>query len=78
MATKPRNMHIDTSACTVVCYPLQLVDYLKHRGRQKVPFGSNYSMLTLAKVLAIIYSMGLDETARFCFLERSARRVYEL
>ena len=38
VATKHRNVYIDTSAYTVDRYPPQLVDYLKHHGSQKVLF----------------------------------------
>ena len=78
MATKHRNVYIDTSACTVDRYPSQLVDYFKHHGSQKVLFGSNYPMITPAKALAGLDSLGLDETTRSYFLEDNARRVYGL
>ena len=78
VATKHRNVYIDTSAYTVDRYPPQLVDYLKHHGSQKVLFGSNYPMITPAKALASIDSLGLDETTRSHFLEDNARRVYGL
>ena len=78
MATKHRNVYIDTSAYTVDRYPPQLVDYLKHHGSQKVLFGSNDPMTTPAKALAGLDSLGLDETIRSYFLEDNARRVYGL
>ena len=78
MATKHRNVYIDTSAYNVDRYPPQLVDYLKHHGSQKVLFGSNYPMIPQAKALASLDSLGLDERARSCFLEDNARRVYGL
>ena len=78
VATKHRNVYIDTSAYTVDRYPPQLVDYLKHHGSQKVLFGSNYPMITPAKALAGLDSLGLDETTRSYFLEDNARRVYGL
>ena len=78
VATKHRNVYIDTSAYTVDRYPPQLVDYLKHHGSQKVLFGSNYPMITPAKALAGLDSLGLDDTVRRCFLEDNARRVYGL
>ena len=76
VATKHRNVYIDTSSYTVDRYPPQLVVYLKHHGSQKVLFNSNYPMITLAKVLASLAWLGLDETARSWCLEDSARRVY--
>ena len=78
VGTKHRDVHIDTSAYTVDRYPPQLVDYLKHHGSQKVLFGSNYPMITPAKALAGLDSLGLDETTRSYFLEDNARRVYGL
>ena len=78
VGTKHRDVYIDTSAYTVDRYPPQLVDYLKHHGSQKVLFGSNYPMITPAKALAGLDSLGLDETTRSYFLEDHARRVYGL
>ena len=48
VATKPRNVYIDTSAYTVDRHLRELVDYLEHRGGQKVLFGSNHPMITPA------------------------------
>ena len=78
VATKHRDVYIDTSASTVARYPPQLLGYLKHHGSQKVLFGSNYPMITPAKALAGLDSLGLDETTRSYFLEDNARRVYGL
>ena len=41
VATKHVNVYIDTSAWTVKRYPLQLVQYLRTNGGEKVLFGSN-------------------------------------
>ena len=78
VATKHRNVYIDTSAYTVERYPPQLLGYLKHHGSQKVLFGTNYPMITPAKALASLDSLSLDETAQSCFREDNARRVCRL
>ena len=78
MATKHCNVYVDTSAYTEDRYPPQLVGYLKHHGSQKVLFGSNYPMIMLAKALASLDLLGLEETVRSHFLEDNARRIYVL
>ena len=57
VATKHRNVYIDTSAYTVRRYPPALVAYLKAHGRDKVMFGSNWPMIAPARALE-----GLGET----------------
>ena len=78
VATKHENVFIDTSAYTAKRYPPQLVDYLKHHGRRKVLFGSNFPMITPGAALADIDSLGLDEEVRGLFLADNAARVYGL
>ena len=78
VATKRRNVYVDSSAYTLDCVPPQLMGYLKHHGSRKVLFVSNYPMIAPARALASLDSLGLDETVRSCFLEDNARRLYGL
>ena len=78
VATKHPNVFIDTSAYTADRYPLQLVEFMRHHGSQKVLFGSNYPMITPAKALAGLDALGLDDTVRQRFLEDNAKRVFGL
>ena len=78
VATKHFNVYIDALEYTVDRYPPRLVDYLEHHSSQKVLFGGNYPMITPEKAVASVDSLGLGETARSCFLEDNARRVYGL
>lgn len=78
VATKHKNVFIDTSGYTVKRYPPQLVAYLKSNGRTKVLFGSNYPMITPTKALAELANLGLDADTRDLFLAGNARRVYGL
>lgn len=78
VATKHDNVYIDTSAYTVRRYPAALVEFLREHGRHKVMFGSNYPMLTPAKALDGLDSLGLDAQARELFLAGNARRVFQL
>lgn len=55
-----------------------LVDYLKHHGRKKVLFGSNYPMITPAKALAGIDALALPPEVQADFLDGNARRVFNL
>ncbi len=76
LATKYRNMYIDTSAYKPSAYPLSLVEFMKGRGRKKVLFGSNFPMLTPAACLGEVDALGLSAEARALFLEGNARRVF--
>jgi predicted TIM-barrel fold metal-dependent hydrolase len=78
VADKHANVHIDTSAYTARRYPAELVEYMKGRGRHKVLFGSNYPMITPARALEHLDSLGLDAPTRDAFLSANARRVFKL
>jgi predicted TIM-barrel fold metal-dependent hydrolase len=78
LATKHENIFIDTSAYTAKRYPLALVEYLRSHGRTKVLFGTNYPMITPAKALADLETLGLDEQTKALFLGENARRIFKL
>ena len=78
VTTKHRNVYVDSSAYTLDRVPPQLMGYLEHHGSRKVLFVSNSPMITPARALASLDSLGLDETTRSYFLEDNARRVYGL
>ena len=78
VATKHEHVYIDTSAYTVNRYPPVLVDFMKHHGRHKVLFGSNYPMITPGKALAGLETLGLDDTVSELFLAGNAQRVFGL
>jgi hypothetical protein len=78
VATKHRNVFIDTSAYTVRRYPPALVAYLKAHGRDKVMFGSNWPMIPPARALEGLDQLGLDEKTRAAFLSGNAARVFRL
>ena len=78
VATKHRNVYIDTSAYTVRRYPPALVAYLKAHGREKVMFGSNWPMIAPKKALEGLDELGLDEKTRAAFLSGNAARVFRL
>jgi len=78
VATKHLKVYIDTSAYTVKRYPTALVEFLRHHGRTKVLFGTNYPMITPAKALEGLDTLGLDEETKQLFLAENARRVFKL
>ncbi len=78
VATKHERVYLDTSAYTVGRYPPALVDYLRHHGRDKVLFGSNYPMLTPARALTGLDALGLPADIADRFLAGNARRVFRL
>ncbi len=78
VATKHERVFIDTSAYTVRRYPLQLVDYMKNRGREKVLFGTNYPMILPERALVGLEDLALPEDVAALFLAGNARRVFDL
>ncbi len=78
VATKHRNVFIDTSAYTARRYPSQLVQYMNANGREKVLFGTNYPMITPEKALQGLDALGMDPEAQELFLHRNAQRVFSV
>ncbi|MCA9298782.1 MAG: amidohydrolase, partial [Phycisphaerales bacterium] len=78
VATKHENVYIDTSAYTVRRYPAQLVEYMKHNGRAKVLFGTNFPMIPHAKALSGLGALELGDDIERLFLAENARRVFAL
>jgi uncharacterized protein len=78
LARKYPNVHIDTSAYTARRYPPELVCYLRHDGRRKVMFGTNWPMIAPEKALDGIDDLELDPEACNRFLGANARAVFGL
>lgn len=78
VATKHEHVYIDTSAYTVCRYPSALVDFMRHHGRRKVLFGTNYPMITPAKALDGLDKLGLDPEVSALFLGGNAEPVFSL
>jgi len=51
---------------------------MRHHGRSKVLFGTNYPMITADKALEGLDALGLDEEAKTLFLAGNAQRVFDL
>jgi predicted TIM-barrel fold metal-dependent hydrolase len=78
VATKHRNVFIDTSAYTARRFPRELVDYMRANGKKKVMFGTNYPMITPSRCLEGLDGLELDNERRELFLFRNAERVFNL
>lgn len=78
VATKHPNVFIDTSAYACHRIPTELVDYLKHHGRHKVMFGTNYPMITPKDCLARLDELDLSADVRTAYLSGNATRVFGL
>ena len=78
MATKYKNVYIDTSAYTPERFPESLVRFIKGPGRRKVMFGSNWPMIPPKKCLDQLEALGLDNDTRTAFLYGNAMRVFGL
>jgi len=72
------NFYVDTSAWALHRLPVELVQYMKGRGLSRVLFGSNFPMLQPGACLARLDALGLDDTAKACFLHDNAVKVYNL
>jgi predicted TIM-barrel fold metal-dependent hydrolase len=75
---KHPNVYIDTSAYTAARYPLELVDYMKGRGRTRVLFGSNYPMIMPGKALEALGSLYLEPGTTDLFLHENAERIFKI
>jgi len=78
LATKYKNVYIDTSAYTANRYPAELVAYLRAHGRKKVLFGSNHPAWPAAQCLQDLERHGLDGRTLSAFLHGNAERVFNL
>lgn len=78
LATKYPNVYIDTSAHKARRYPSELVEYLRHHGRRKVLFGSNYPAWPAKDCLEDFDTLNLDEATARLFLYENAVRVFKL
>jgi predicted TIM-barrel fold metal-dependent hydrolase len=78
VATKHPNVFIDTSAYIAKRYPVELADYLKKNGREKILFGTNYPMVTAARCLEGLNDLELADEVKELFLFRNAKRIFNL
>ena len=78
VCTKHVNVYVDTSAYTAKRYPKELVEYMKTNGKDKVMFGTNYPMITAARCLKDLDSLGLDDETKALFLYGNAQQVFRL
>ena len=78
VATKHKNVFIDTSAYTAKRYPKELVSYMKNHGQNKVLFGTNYPMITPQKCLENLEDLNLGREIENKFLYLNALRVFNI
>ena len=78
LAWKHANVFIDTSAYLPRYYPPQLVHFMKTYGKDKVLFGTNFSMLDFGKCAEQARALDLQGAAQTNFLSENARRVFKL
>ena len=78
MATKYRNVYIDTSAYKPSRYPAELVHFMKTNGSKKVLFGSNFPMLMPQACTSQVDSLELDGGTRSRFMGQNAIDVFRL
>jgi len=78
LATKYPNVYMDTSAYTIRRYPTELVEYLRHHGRSKVMFGTNYPMIRPVQALEGLAELALDDETLEGFLSANAMKAFGL
>ena len=72
------NVHIDTSVDAADRYPVELVECMQGRGREKVLFGTNDLMITSQRALAALGRARPRRRGRGAVLRDNARRVFDL
>lgn len=78
VATKHKNVFIDTSAYSSNRYPNELVEYMKRNGKDKVMFGTNFPMIFPSKCLENLDELELGEEVENKFLYQNAERVFKI
>ena len=78
MATKYKNVYIDTSAYTPERYPESLIRFMKGPGKNKVLYGSNWPMISPQKCLSQLDLLDLPEDGLSAFLHDNAKKVFKL
>lgn len=78
VATKHKNVFIDTSAYAANRFPPEFVNYMQKNGQDKVLFGTNYPMITPAQCLKNLSDLQLSEEVENKFLYGNAIRVFGL
>ena len=78
LAHKFPNFHVDTSAYALHRLPSDLVSFLKHEGKSRVMFGTNWPMLAPKRCLSGLDRLELSDEAKEMFLAGNARRVFGL
>ena len=72
------NFFVDTSAYVLHRLPQDLVQLIKNEGKSRIMFGTNWPMLSPARCLKGLGSLGLDEKAMDLCLYKNAKRVFKL
>ena len=76
LAWKHEHVYIDTSAYLPRYYPPQLLHFMNTYGQDKVLFGTNFPMLSLADCAEQARGLELKSEAKAKFLSGNARRVF--
>ena len=78
VSDKHQNVYIDTSAYAAHRYPVEIVEYMKGRGKSKVLFGSNFPMMTPTHALERLEALKLGDDVEELFLRGNARRLFKI
>jgi hypothetical protein len=57
---------------------VELVNYMKKNGKNKVMFGTNYPMVTAARCLEDLDALELSDDVKKLFVSDNAKRVFGL
>lgn len=76
MALKFRNVYLGTASYPPRRWPPALVEFLRHVGRSKVLFGTNFPTVGHRHALGQLGELELDDTVRHGLLEANARGIF--
>lgn len=76
MALKFTNVYLGTASYPPRHWPAGLVDFLRHAGRSKVLFGTNFPTVGHRHALGQLGELDLDDTVRHGLLEANARGIF--
>ena len=76
MALKFSNVYLGTASYPPRRWPVAVVDFLRHAGRSKVLFGTNFPTVGHRQALGQVGELDLDDGVRHGLLEGNARCVF--
>jgi predicted TIM-barrel fold metal-dependent hydrolase len=70
------NLYAMTSAWAPRYYPVEMVDFIRGRGKGRVMFASDHPLVSLERCVSELDGLGLDESTLEPFVRGTALKVF--